>query len=77
MLKIELDAVKKWRNKSEYREIPRARCGNTAVIGHGRVIAQLCAELAEVYQCDEMVEVWRGDTLCFKPQELGFWAKSD
>ena len=77
MLKIELDEVKKWRNKSEYREIPRARCGNIEVIGHGKIVSRLCAELAELYDEAEMVEVWRGDVPCFKPRKLGFWAKSD
>ena len=77
MLRIELDEVKKWRGKSEYREIPRARCGNIEVVGYGEIVAKLCAELAELYDGAEIVEVFRGETLCFKPRELGIWAKSD
>ena len=77
MIKIELDEVKKWRNKTEYREIPRAKCGNMEVIGYGEIVARLCAELAELYDGAKMVEVFRGGTLCFKPRELQNWAKSD
>ena len=77
MIKIELDEVKKWNNRHSYQRVPRAKCGNREVIGYGKIVAKLCQELAEVYNGAEMVEVFRGDTPCFEPRELGFWAKSD
>ena len=77
MLKIELDSVKVWRNKNEYQNTPRARCGNQEVVGHGMIVAKLCADLASLYASDELVEVWRGDMLCFHRQTLAKWAASN
>ena len=74
MIKIELDEIKKWRNKSEFQRVPRARHANREVTGYGKIVAKLCAELAEVYEGTEMVEVWRGTMLCFEPQTLEQWA---
>ena len=75
MLRIELDEVKKWRNKSEFQRVPRARHGNLAITGYGKIVAKICAELSEIYDGTEMVEVWRGDMLCFQPQTLERWIR--
>lgn len=76
MIRIELDAVRKWRNKQEYRTIQRARAKGHEVTGDGMLIERLCKTLiSEGGEApDEQCEVWRGGTLCFSALNLSEWA---
>lgn len=74
MLRIELDTVRKYRTKQEYRQINRATCGELSVEGDGWNIHKLCQLLAENNPRNTVVEVYRGGTLCFTPEALEKWA---
>ncbi len=71
-LRITLDAVRVNRNKSEYRNIPRARSSQGhQLVGDGPLVARLAAILREENPGFEgHLEVYRGDTLCFIPTPL-------
>lgn len=74
VIRIELDNVRKYRNASEYHEVPRARCEGIEKTGQGRLIKAICNELAaQNRDINEVVEVWRGDTLCFNRAPLKLW----
>jgi len=74
MHRIELDSVRKYRNAREWHEVPRARCNGLEIVGYGKIIRQLCASLAEQgADLEGLVEVYRGDTLCFAKVPLKRW----
>ena len=73
-LRITLDSVPKYRNAQEWRPVGRATCGDAERVGDGNIIAQLCHDLSETYPADTLVEVWRGETLCFSAAPIGVWA---
>ena len=70
---IELDTIRKERSASEWRNVNRARCGQYEATGDGKVIEQLCRQMAENGETG-LVEVWRGQMLCFPAQRLEIWA---
>ena len=70
---IELDTVRKYRNASEWRNVNRARCGQYEATGDGKVIEQICRDMAKNGETGA-VEVWRGQTLCFTALPLEIWA---
>lgn len=71
-IRINLDAVRVYRNKSEYRTTPRARSSlGHELTGDGRIVSKLAAVLREENpQFEGLLEVYRGDTLCFIPTPL-------
>mgnify|MGYP003633161324 CR=1 FL=1 len=71
-IRIDLDTVRVYRNKSEYRTTQRARSSlGHEVIGDGPIISELASILrAENPQFDGPLEVYRGDTRCFGPMPL-------
>ena len=71
---VRLDAVRKYRNKSEYRTVQRARCNDIEVIGDGPVIRRVLHQVHEAgVPIDAVVEVYRGETLCFRRMTLETW----
>ena len=75
---VELDSVKKYSNKSEYRRIPRARCQefDLEVEGDGYIVTKLAKLLAEKNaDISRGLEVRRGDTLCFHIKPLKTWVE--
>ena len=73
-IRIELDSVRKYRSKTEYRTVNRASCGGVTVTSDGDNIQKLCAILIENNHQNTVVEVYRAGTLCFLPETLGKWA---
>ena len=74
MFRVELDNVRKYRNASEWHEIPRARCNGLEIVGYGAIIKQICAALAQQGgDLEGLVEVYRGGTLCFTKVPLKAW----
>ena len=73
--RIELDEVKKHRNRSEWRTVPRARCAalGIEIIADGNGIGKVCDMIAEVAESDSSVTVWRGDMLVFHEARLEHW----
>jgi hypothetical protein len=71
-IRITLDAVRVNHNKSEYRNIPRARSSQGhEIVGDGPLVARMAAILREENPSFEgQLEVYRGDTLCFIPVPL-------
>ncbi len=71
-IRITLDAVRVNRNKSEYRNIPRARSSQGhELVGDGPLVARMAAILRDENPGFEgLLEVYRGDTLCFIPVPL-------
>ena len=75
-IRIELDEVKKIRNKHEYRMVGRASFDGHEVVGDGFIIKNLCAKLLDNrYDPQSIVEVFRGKTLCFHPKTLHEWGE--
>ena len=73
-LNIKLDSVKTYRNKHEWRNIPRARCGDFERIGDGWIIKLLCKDMMDAgIPGDEMVHVFRGEKPCIMPRSLNSW----
>lgn len=73
--RIELDSVRKARNASEWRNIPRARCEGRERVGDGRNIVLLAREMIEKgHDPSGLVEVWREGTPCFSAAPLQVWA---
>ena len=66
-IRINLDAVRVYRNKSEYRSVPRARSSlGHEIVGDGPIISRLAALLhQENPDFHGLLEVYRGDTPCF------------
>jgi hypothetical protein len=71
--RIELDRVKKWRGKSEWRWQNAARFGDLQEVGDHKVIVALARQMQAVGVVGD-VEVWRGDTLCFPAHSVADWA---
>lgn len=71
-IRIDLDTVRVYRNKSEYRTKNRARSSfGHEIIGDGPILSTLAAILREENpEIHGQVEVYRGDTLCFIPMPL-------
>ena len=75
MIKINLSAEKKWRNKHEWRSVPTAAAEGIKVASDGPLIPKIASALIEAgHSPNEMCEVWRGDTICFRSISLGKWA---
>jgi len=75
-IRIDLDSVTKWRNKNEYRNVPRARCEefDLEVVGDGRIVQRLAKKLYEEKgQIDATLVVFRGVTPCFTPTPIKTW----
>lgn len=71
---VYLDTIPKIRNSSEYRMINRARSGDLELIGGGPIVQKLLRKLYQQGAPKEaIVEVYRGDTLCFVPIPLKSW----
>lgn len=76
--KIQLDSVKKHRNKQEYRYVPRATWQDMEVVGDNNIISRLCHQISLRFSCDSgTVEVFREGTPVFNPMPLKTWLKSD
>jgi hypothetical protein len=76
VIRIQVDTVKKWRNKNEYRPVHRATYKNFSVSGDRPVIRDLCRVLAaNNYKISRIVEVYRRDMPCFTPTPLKQWVK--
>ena len=74
MFRVELDNVRKYRNASEWHEIPRARCNGLEIVGYGAIIKQICKALAQQgADLEGLIEVYRGGTLCFTKAPLKSW----
>lgn len=71
-IRINLDAVRVYRNKSEYRSVPRARSSlGHEIVGDGPIISRMAAILRqENPEFEGLLEVYRGDTPCFNPTPL-------
>lgn len=71
-IRIDLDAVRVYRNRSEYRTTQRARSSlGHEIIGDGFIVAQLAGTLRkENPQFGGLLEVFRGDIPCFTPMPL-------
>jgi hypothetical protein len=76
---IQLDSVKKYRNKSEWRPVNRAsttyKDTYIEVVGDGHVILQILDRLYTFYNCPitAYVEVRRGEMPVFKSMPLNQW----
>ena len=72
IIRVNLDSIRVYRNKSEYRSVPRARSNlGHEIVGDGPIIARMAALLRkENPEFEGLLEVHRGDTLCFKPAPL-------
>lgn len=72
VIRIDLDAVRVYRNNTEFRTTQRARSSlGHEITGDGHIVAQM-AELLRRENPDftGTLEVYRGDTLCFFPMPL-------
>lgn len=75
MLTIELDSVKKWRNKHEFYTIPRATCLEHSKVGNSPLLSSLCKDLVDAgHDPEQLVYIMRRKTLCFVPRTLQDWA---
>lgn len=76
MIHIYLDSVVHWDNKSEYRKMNRAKCGEFESVGDNNNINILARTLLDNgYDPEDEVYVLRGNTLCFIPDTLLRWAE--
>lgn len=71
-IRIYLDTVRVYRNKSEYRPMNRARSSlGHEIKGDGFIVSKMASILrAENPHFDGLLEVYRGETLCFVPVPL-------
>ncbi|TMV09693.1 hypothetical protein FGK63_01080 [Ruegeria sediminis] len=71
-IRIDLDTIRVYRNKSEYRTTQRARSSlGHEIVGDGFIVSKLAAILRkENPQFDGLLEVYRGDNPCFIPTPL-------
>jgi hypothetical protein len=73
-IRIEIDEVKKYRNRQEYHTLLRARLGDLEVINPDSVIKPILKLFHEKNPgFNPIVEVYRGDTPCFMPMALNSW----
>ena len=71
---VQLDTVRKYRNSIEYRPIGRARSDGYEVVGEGAFIRSMLKNMyADGAPIEATVQVFRGDTLCFRPMPLKSW----
>jgi hypothetical protein len=76
MIDVEFDSVVRWRNTREYRRVPRATYGEYEEVGDHSLMKSLCKRLiADGYDPDLEVRVWRGKTPVFTPVKLRIWAE--
>jgi len=74
VVRVELDEVRKYRNQNEYHGVPRASIGEISSVGWGKNIINVLKAFHENNpQINPQVEVYRGDTLCFKVMTLNQW----
>lgn len=76
VIRIDLDSVKRSRNASEYRNVPRARCEefDLEVVGDGLIVKRLAEVLYEEKgQIEATLVVFRGVTPCFTPTPIKSW----
>jgi len=79
LIRVDLDTVKKYRNKQEWRPVQRARIlsHDLEVVGDGPIIKHVCKLFTEKYpQIDAYVEVFRGDTCCFEKTPISAFMRS-
>jgi hypothetical protein len=71
-IRINLDSIRVYRNKSEYRSVPRARSSlGHEIVGGGPIISRMAALLRQENPGFRgLLEVYRGDTPCFNPTLL-------
>jgi len=71
-IRIDLDSVRVYRNRSEWRTVPLARSSlGHEITGYGPLLARLASILrSENPRFDGLLEVFRGDTPCFVPMPL-------
>ena len=74
MRKIELDSVRRYKNKSEWRNVNRATCGDIVSVGDGDNIRKVCKELV-ISGYSGPVEVWRGSTPVFGAIPAKTWSE--
>jgi hypothetical protein len=74
-IKIELDAVRKYRNASEWRTQQRARIGDDIeVVGDGEIIKPALRAYSEKNpRFIGQVEVWRNGTMVFITCGINQW----
>lgn len=75
---IDLDTVRKDRNKQEYRYVNRARVisHNLEEVGDGRIIDKIVTQLLELYpDGDMMLYIYREGMQVFNPMFLSEWFK--
>lgn len=76
VIRIDLDSVKRSRNASEYRNVPRARCEefDLEVVGDGLIVKRLAEVLYEEKgQIEATLVVFRGVTPCFTLTPIKSW----
>lgn len=74
-IRIELDSIKKWRNKHEFRPMNRASALGLEKVGDGHLIGPLCKLLIEAgHDPSTPASAWRGDMLCLYAKSLQDWA---
>jgi hypothetical protein len=72
-MRIELGTRRKYRGKSEWRNIQTATYGGMEEAGDHSIIVSLCKRMA-AEGLDGDVEVWRDGELIFAPHPLSRWA---
>jgi len=74
-LTLTIDSVKKERNSSEYRYVPRIRYGEHERSGDGYIVFLFLRDLlvAGIIEETDIVEIYRGETLCFVPTTVKMW----
>jgi glyoxylase-like metal-dependent hydrolase (beta-lactamase superfamily II) len=76
MIHIHLDSVVLQENSSEYRKVPRAKCGEFESSGDGWNINKVAKMILDSgHDPEDEVYVLRGNTLCFTPDTLLRWAE--
>ena len=80
-LKIEIDAVRKYRNNHEFRMVPRAQATLGAetysVVSDGHLEGQICRTLLRDADYLGEVEFWRGPVPVWRPKSCIWWAASE
>lgn len=71
-IRIDLEEIRVYRNKNEYRPVGRARTSlGHEITGDGSKLAKLASILREENpDFNGLLEVYRGATLCFIPMPL-------
>lgn len=71
-IRIDLDAIRVNRSPNEWHTTQRARSSlGHEIVGHGFIVAKLASILrAENPRFEGLLEVYRGETLCFVPMPL-------